>query len=363
MTTLAQIDTTTIRTYRAGDEAEINRQFNEIFGATRSLDEWRWKFARNPLGKIMITVAEDNGAIAGHYATVPTRFQYLGETVHVAIPVDTFINPDFRGPMRGVLGALYQCQHELWDHRFGFGFPNPAAYVVGKRIMKYQDLGKMPVLARRLNLRQAVCRRVPWLPRPLLSLTRMASAFLFRLLISMRSTGLSQGVTTRIVDGFDERFDIFWERVKNDHKIVGVRDRRYLSWRYDKPGTDYQIIVAERGNEILGYAVTGARDENGARVGYIADLICVDAPSRIIAALVKAALLNLHARKVDFALCWMLPDKAAYPSLLEFGFRRRDEIFPPVNIVIGNFRSGKVAEDVLKTLENWYLTMGDSDTY
>lgn len=52
-----------VREYREGDEIEINRLFNEIFGASRSLDEWRWKFRDGPANAPVIAVAESGGQI------------------------------------------------------------------------------------------------------------------------------------------------------------------------------------------------------------------------------------------------------------------------------------------------------------
>ena len=91
-----------IREYREGDEVEINRLFNEIFCASRSLDEWRWKFIENPINVRVIAVAESGGRIVGQYSNVIALFQYFNKVVPITLPADNFVLPRFRGGIKGV---------------------------------------------------------------------------------------------------------------------------------------------------------------------------------------------------------------------------------------------------------------------
>lgn len=141
-----------------------------------------------------------------------------------------------------------------------------------------------------------------------------------------------------------------------------VRDRRYLGWRYKKPGAGYRIAIAEKGGELVGYAVTRVKREGAATVGYIVDMITDDTPGAD-AALLSRALLELLSKKADYALCWMLADKPYFKSLRELGFARSEDAFPSVNIVYQVCDVINVLEEVLEDPKNWYLTMGDSDVF
>lgn len=353
-----------IREYREGDEIEINRLFNEIFGASRSLDEWRWKFSENPTNARVIAVAESGARIVGQYSDMTAFFKCPNKVELFFSPVDNFLIPRFRGGIRGVQKALFDFRDQLvW--RFGihvcFGFPNRAAYIVGKRFLTYEDLGKMPVLFMRLNFRLAVRNRIPWMPPYLLSVVQSASNFGFRIVVKALKFRAASVVKTRIVDSFDARIDALWERVKGKHGIICVRDHRYLDWRYRKPGASYRIVIAEKGDELVGYAVTGVRHDSGAMVGHIVDLIADDSPE-VLAALVRRSVLELLYRKVDYALCWMLPDKPAFRALREIGFAQNEATFPPVPIVFGS-RDPSIDKEVVGDSRNWFLTMGDSDGY
>jgi len=278
------------------------------------------------------------------------------------MPVDNFVHPKFRGGMRGVQKAMFQYPDRRSRGPFGFGFPNDAHRIIGLRMLKYLDLGKMPVLFKRLNSRRAVQNRMSWMPSIFLKLIQSASSFAFRISIKASKFQTASAVRTRIVDSFDSRFDTLWERARKGHNVLCVRDERYLKWRYGKPGASYRIVIAERGNDLVGYAVTGVKHDSGAVAGYIADLFNDDSPG-VDAALVKCAVLELLSRKADYASCWMLPDKRIFQALREFGFARKDDMFPSVNIVFQYFDPQTVDEGVLKDPKNWYLTMGDSDVF
>lgn len=351
-----------IREYREGDEVEINRLFNEVFGASRSLEEWHWKFKQNPANVIMITLAESAGRIVGQYAEIWRHFQYLDKVVLVTMPVDNCVHPQFRGGMKGVQKAMFKYPDRRNKGPFGFGFPNRAHSIIGKRMLAYLDAGKMPVLFRRLNWRLAARRRVPRMPSFLLKVIQVACNIGFRIFVKVSKWHPEPDLKTRIVSSFDERFDALWHRVKNKHMVACVRDQRFLNWRYKKPGADYRIVIAEKGEELVGYAVTGAKHDGAAVVGYIVDLIADDSPG-VDVALLRCSILDLLSRKVDYALCWMLPDKDVFQSLCDFGFERREDAFPSVDIVFQLFPPRTASEEVLSDPRNWYLTMGDSDVF
>ena len=196
------------------------------------------------------------------------------------------------------------------------------------------------------------------MPFFLLKVIQLASNIGFRIFVKERKRPLGLDLNTRIVTSFDERFDALWHRIKNKYKVTCVRDQPILSWRYNKPGADYRIVVAERGDELVGYAVTGIKYDAAAIVGYIADLVTDDSPG-VDAALLRCSITDLLSRKADYALCWMLPDKDVFQSLCDFGFTQHEEAFPSVNIVFQIFPPQSVSEKVLSDSRSWYLTMGN----
>ncbi len=354
-----------IRQYRPGDENEINRGFNEVFNERRSLEEWFWKFRDDPCtSNRMVTVAAADGKIIGQYACLLIRFKYQDTAYPFAQPVDNFVHADFRGGTKGILRTMYDVQAEGMKDipsPLGMGFPNPVYYVVGKHLLKYKDLGRMPVLFKRLNLRLALKRRMPWIPPPLLKAVSWLSGISFRLLMIGAQAKKTAGVRVRTIETFDQRVDKLWEKAGPLHKIIAIRDFKYLSWRYKKPGSNYKLVIAERGDELIGYAVMQIKANSFGTEGHLVDLFTDNTPG-VDALLVKKVLSLCIGEKVDYALCWMLPDKPAFTTLAGLGFAERDA-FQPVNIVYSIFDSGLVEDAFVKKPESWYLTMGDSDFY
>lgn len=354
-----------IRQYREGDERVINDLFNGIFNEKRPSEEWYWKFRDDPQkSQRMITVAEVNGRIIGQYASLVTLFKYGDRTFPFPQPVDNFVCSDFRGGMKGIQKAMFDGQPEAVARigaPFGLGFPNRDAYVVGKRMLKYKDIGKMPVLFKLLNLYLPLKKRMPWLPSGVLRAVRSMSAVWFRLLLAASQGPRVPGVRVRTVEAFDRRVDALWERTGQRHKIVAVRDFRYLNWRYKKPGSNYRILLAERSNEVVGYAVFRVKSNAVSMEGHLVDLFTDGTPG-VDRLLVRKALALLTREQVDYALCWMLRDKPSFAALTGLGFSERDS-FPPGNIVYFIFDPAAIDETFVTNTENWFLTMGDSDAF
>jgi hypothetical protein len=352
-----------IRRYKDGDEVKINKLFNEIFNKNRSMEEWVWKFKKNPLRDINLTVvAEHQGEIIGQYPLLPLLFKYDNTVLKCTTAIDNFIHPSFRGGMKGVQRKMYEYHEEICRKEsmsFGFGFPTREHYIFGKRVLKYKDLGQIRVLFRRLNWNLAVKERFPWIPNTFLKIVRSVSSIGFKLLIHLKYRNNLKGIRICEVDSFDERFDAFWDRVKEKYKIIGVRNQKYLNWRYRKPGADYKVIIAEKGKGLNGYIVTDIRREAEEVKGYIVDLLAIDGADSI---LIKEALLRFISKKVDFVLCWMLPHTVAYALLRRFGFIERSG-FPPLNVVYTIYDNEIIDDAFLKDQKNWYLTMADSDTF
>ncbi len=92
-----------VRPFRDGDEAGLIALWNAVFGEgapegfePRTLAQWRWLYADNPLGRqILLGVAPD-GTIVSHYAGLPARFQ-VGTSVHVSAQmIDSMVHPAWR---------------------------------------------------------------------------------------------------------------------------------------------------------------------------------------------------------------------------------------------------------------------------
>jgi hypothetical protein len=354
-----------IRLYREGDEEELNNIFNQIFNTKRSLEEWNWKFRENLLSHInILTVVEFKGRIIGQYGSFPCRYKYRDRLVNASLVVDNFVLPEFRGGLRGIQWKAWKNGWEVSVEKgmaFGMGFPTPKHYVIGKRILRYSEFAEVPVLYKRLSWRLAVKSRFPFLPD---FMTHAVSAFSrlgYRAAAKFGSCKGKQSSTIRRVVAFDEKFDQFWEKVRAQYEILQVRDRTYLQWRYRKPGSEYEIFVSEKGNEMTGYIVLMFRSEGGQEIGHIIDLLA-DEATGADSDLIRCALLRFISRRVDYVRCWMLRGNSPYKTLRSYGFFER-ACDQTVKGVCGVFNSEIIDASFIEDSGNWYITMGDADTF
>ncbi len=359
------MDDITIRMYRDGEETEINDLFNSIFNEKRPIEEWIWKFKGNPLSGInLISVAERDGKIVGQYACIPCLFKYKDRIVKVSYVVDNFVLPEFRGGVKGTQWRMFRLDCEVSVNEnisYGMGFPNRETYIIGKRFLKYSDFGSVPVLFKRLNWRLAIENRFPWLPPFIINTAGKLSNQGYKILASTLNRKSPGGLKIRTVDSFDDKFDAFWDKVKGQYGIIGVRDRRYLQWRYRKPGTRYEIFVSEIAGEMVGYVVLSIRQEEEHIIGYIMDIL-VDEQVEAGPALIRQALLRFLSGRVDYVRCWMMQDKILYETLRSNGFvaRKVDQTIKGVYLIFDN---KNIEPSYIGDCQNWYITMGDSDTF
>lgn len=348
----------TIRPYKQGDEEVINRLFNGIFHKSRTLEEWNWKFRNNPASKDpaeWIVVAERDGRMIGHYTSLATEMKYGNSVVKAGQPVDTIIDPSAKAGIK-LIGKLYDLhvKHNNGIALFGFGFPNEAAYMVGKRFLGYKDLGEMVQLFKRLSLKIACKRRFKWCPDWIINLLHNFSKAFYRFAISMR--GRDKFLVVRQVGVFDERIDEFWNMVKDRYGIMAIRSLSYLNWRYKD--RRYTILIGEENKEIVGYVVTKVEDSGDARVGYIIDILSRDDKT---ASIMAGVLKSFIEQDVDYVLCGLLRLDPLCEHLKRMGFKEHKEI-RPIHIVVTPL-TNTVDVGYLLNQENWHLTYGDTDGF
>jgi Acetyltransferase (GNAT) domain len=354
-------DSLCVRGYQNGDEEQINRLFNLVFQADRSLAEWRWKFQENPVGlplNMAITVAELEGKIVGQYASIMVPFKLADKVVLAAQPVDNLVHPEFRGGGRLQLQlfALQPAVAKKGGVVFGFGFPNEIAYAAGKRLLNYQDLGPLPTLFLRLSWRHSFRRRFPKLPGWLVKIVGFLSVNLYKTSLAWHGR---RDLVLREVSNFDARINALWESAKDSYDILAVRDRQTLNWRYAmKPFAQYTILINERQGIVAGYIVLKVNRQEQAVVGLIVDIFSL-ADSMVEEALVRGALSWFSGKGTDYVLCRMLRDDRIYSTLLRCGFQEH-AAFAPLPVVYHVFTE-EIDERCLREACRWHLTFGDSD--
>ncbi|MCI0519419.1 MAG: hypothetical protein L0Z70_04090 [Chloroflexi bacterium] len=342
-----------VRLYQPGDEAAIVALYNAVFSEAITLERWRWKYAQNPTGPPLIALGWQEGRLAVNVCASPIRFWVNRQEALAAHWSDMIVAPEHT---QGLGGARLMMQTgKTWLARyaasgavdFGYGLPVPRFKELSKKIWDYAEVAPAPQLARLLRPAYALRRWLAGRPRLQAALLRA------RLLPAPRYPRLQESAPLSRIYTFDARFDRLWADLAARFAISAVRDARHLNWRYAPP--EYVKFAAASPAQAEGYVVCRLLQQDGWRVGVIADLLARDeAAAR---QLLSAALAYFHRAGASLARAWRMPHDLHYPAFRRAGFLPRLAQF---SLLAGGY-TGRAPTSLLARAASWSLSYGDSD--
>lgn len=338
-----------IREWRPGSDDEALRALvNESFGLSRDAAFWRWKYRENPAGQARIALATADGRPVSMACAIPRRMRIGGRDVLGSQSVDIATRPDFRKR-----GLYTRVARHLWeqlaasDFACTYGFTNRFS-----TRLTLESLGRARVGALPLRLR---------ILAPLRALADLAGRPASAPAAPDPGAG-APGV--RVLDSFDARFDALWERLSARADVAGVRDARYLHWRYlARPDARYEILAAEADPGALeGYLVWRPIERFGLVSAFVAD--CAADPERPLAARRLLAALALRARARGASLAALLASRGNPQrfELRRFAWLRVPErLFPQPNVLSVISHRADLPTAELADPRRWWIAWGDSD--
>ncbi|MFC1888814.1 GNAT family N-acetyltransferase [Thermodesulfobacteriota bacterium] len=345
------------RRFRDGDEERLIGLTRSSTGKTLSIDQWRWLLDRGPGGKGIFRIGDHDGRAVGQYVILPQRMVIDDREVLGAESLETMTHPDYRkqGMFVTLAKEVYADSAETGVSMV-YGFPNTQSHhgFVNRLGFSYF---MVPIHVRPLQAGRLVRSKVPlgrigealggigqWIYDRLLSASRMKKTGNYRI---------------GRADGIDGAFDDLWERSKGLFPNMVVRDRAYLSWRFEeKPKAGYGILTArEVGGALAAYVITRTFDKDGVRQGHIVDLLC--APDRIeaLTPLLSEALESLRGEGAEAAACMLLRGSPYFRVIRRLGFLAAPKSLP---FIIRSNRP-EVDPSGLEDPSRWHITIGDSD--
>lgn len=309
-----------IRPYRPGDEEEINRSFNQVFGLHRTLEEWRRKFPDPTFTMLAVTA---DGRVAGQYAAIPVPLQVEGRQILAGTVVDVFTTATTRRGL-GAARAMLATTEEFFSHFGGasalsvlYGFPGTRHFRLGVARLGYDSMPPEEVPVWRVSPRPR--RRFFWgveiledPPRPL--------------------------------------WEELWQAASPRYPVAGVRDWMWLERRFPPAGEYSPFVVLRRGCPVLG-GVVCRRD----RVLYWAELVWAGERQGLAAAAEYCRALAWE-RRCQLVELWLAGDAPAARVLEESGWQ-----VAPHHALRRVARSFDPAVDVATFPGRFLLTLGDTD--
>jgi hypothetical protein len=120
---------------------------------------------------------------------------------------------------------------------------------------------------------------------------------------------------------FDDRIDVFWNRVKDDYNFILVKKQNYLNWRYCANNSDqYHVRLATKGDEVLGYSVLRYMKNDAIPEGLIMDLLALKERPDVANSLIDDALSIFELYGTNSVYCQTIRNHPYKKLLAKRGF-------------------------------------------
>jgi hypothetical protein len=354
------------RPYRPGDEEGILQLrrlvFGEVDAPRNTVEYWRWEYVDAPAGRATIWVGEAEGSIVGHYAIRPVKMQHRGEPVLGSTSIDAMTHPHYR--RESVFATLGQRAYaELAQDGPALTYIFPRKISMAGSIAKFdwKYLCALSVFVKPIDVNAVVERFISG--RAILAPVRAVSRVLLGLVYKGRRRHPQERGEVRWLERFDDRVDRFWAQLAPRYPIAVVRDSSYLNWRYfDNPSRDYRALAAERGGDIISYAILRRMEQFGLRGGMIVDLGALPGCEGALAALLDRAEELFREEQMDVMACLVNGDERYVQLLRQRGFRPLPSRLGFKQWYFGyRINNPRLDEEVCADRSNWFLTFGDTD--
>lgn len=335
---------------KALDEAmaTLNANRDHVVG----LDRFDWLYRQNPDGEAVLWSIrkEETGEMVGFTVCLPRRMLVDGQEQICWNGADFSVHRRFR--TLGIAAKLRRAAKEAVDAgrvSFLYAHPNARMQIVHERV-GHTPVGTMIRYAKPL-------RSEPYLKRRLKSdtLSRLAAMAVDPLLgVQSRERRHRFLHSTQVVQrvAFDDRFDSLFEQACHGHRLIGVRDAKYLDWRYHQnPLYDTHAVLAEIDGRLLGYALFVTEGT----VVHVKDIFAGDRAVELdlVARLIK------HVREEGFhsISAGVLEGHPVVDTLLRFGFHQR----PDNSHMVAYAPQQSPLADFIYSRNTWLISVGDRD--
>jgi hypothetical protein len=153
---------------------------------------------------------------------------------------------------------------------------------------------------------------------------------------------------------FDQRFDeLFRKSTEGFRGVIGVRDSRYLNWRYSaNPVYQTQMLAAERDDKLAAYALF-VEEDGTAAIKDIFPMHCPDLVRDVLGELIRLGY-QRGWRSIGMTLLESNPVLAVLAGL---GFRPRAE----TSLMYAYCPADRPWAEAVLDQGQWLLTVGDRD--
>lgn len=329
--------------------------YQEVFGPPATYDfvrRWRWSQEESLLpDKACRWVLLHGSRVVGFLGTVPLPYQVLGQEVIAHTPCDYMVHPRYRFHGLKLMRQFFrECPNCVTCD-------NMPSTIRVTEWLGAQAAGTMRRYVKVLDARALGAHSdFSHIPRVLLrSLNPLLSCW-----DAFSQLRLPHHLFIEPLQDFDDRFQVFFQRLEGQSLATVVRNLAYMRWRYgpDSPHARRAIAAAVDGKgDLHGYIVYHL-SEKTPKTAYVLDFQVLGADREQTA----RALLGYAVKKARRARAWemrfyLLPSASNPPvaALSGWGFLARGRLQLLVKL------SQKDLDAVATDGRNWNLSFGDSE--
>ena len=351
-----------LRRYEESDIDNIEQLFKTHFEtrhiATRKLI-FDWVARHNPAAgaETCYLVIEDDGRIVAYEGRMPVDLMINGEKERGYFFHDTLVHPEYR--KKGLGLAFVSSLKSAWEDAtdtFAVGiWTNEFTHEILKRRRYYnlnahyfvKPVNLTPVLMRIIRNKFIV---------QVIALFGHGLIGLYDLFIPSRRY---PDISISQIERFDQRFDTFAEKISRKFTLIVLRHSKYLNWKYiTRPLANFTVFIAERNGNLSGYIILllNKTMSGDIKLGLIADILAAPDDEQTIASLCQAAINFFRKENVNAIVC-VLTNKSFIRIFKKYHFFKHPKHVP---VMIANLHKHH-AQELIKDIDNWFLTLGDSD--
>lgn len=333
-----------VRAYEPGDAPRVEELVSRAFGA-RSDEMLRWRYEHGPGRSERLVLCGEDGTVIGFAGAVYGPGWVRGRPVSIRVIGDLVSEQRGRGGGRTLIEHLIA----LRGSDVHYAFPRESIAELVTRAGRTPLEGRLPQWVRWVTPAGLAASR-DRLSTPARAAARVTLTAINGLSGRPRRWSVAPIEPTEEIDTLADQSASF-------ARCILRRDAAYLRWRWlDQPGGRWTLLGVRDGSRRLrGIAVAGRKDDPdaGAGVGRIPDLLAdgpvairtlLDGAVRRLAGLgCGTVLLDVHDRRP-----W------APRAYRRAGFLPRGR-GPNVHL------AARRGLEVARELDNWYLTLGDTD--
>jgi hypothetical protein len=314
-----------VRTYNKGDEEQIvdllKISFKEWEKRKNAIDYWKWKYQDSPLGHL-IEIGEKDNKIIGVGHDIIFNFKIFDTIKLVKYGDDSATHPKYRG--MGIYNILSNFTEKLrFENNIKMHYSittNPIIYKTGIKdnrtyfpftLSHFIKIKNINYHLKNINYKHPRLFKTGFLLLKLINLIKFNN-------IQSKNRKIDYDIIQ--ITEFNKKFDIFWEKIKNDYDFITEKNSQYFNWRFNHIFGKYIIKSAIKNNEIIGFIISEIINDGDYTEAYILDIITLKERLDVATNLLNDACKQLTSLGVNTIHIKLIQNSRYFDLLKKLGF-------------------------------------------